>query len=380
MIRRSLLAVLIGSLTCIAPALSQARLDRTVSNAAEVNAAAREATNGGIIRLAAGYYDTLDLSRLHPSAPLQIVAANVAEPPRFNRLAVNDSENLVFEHLLFTPRPSLVGAFGFVAEIKRSSRISLRYLTFQGSEDAQAARARGISVTDSSQVNLTDSTLTDLDRAGVFSRSQDVAVEHNHVKAMTVDGFNFAEVENIQIVGNHFESFRTGKEHPDFIQFWTNKTTKPSRNILIAENLLARGDGNIVQGILMGNEFKIRYEKVTIRDNVVFQESPHGISLYMADNVVVENNVVLAVPTSKYKVALRLVDSTGVVRNNVSTALDLRTFTGIQQANGTVSLSDTRRLAEAEMAMGAALKDKNGGPFTLAGKPVSAALRRVGPR
>lgn len=380
MIRRSFLAVLIGSAASAAPALAQSRVERTASTAAEVTAAARQATNGGVIKLAPGFYDALDLSRLHPASPLRIVAADSAEPPRLGRLTVDRSENLALEHLTFTPRPGPAATYGFAAEIKRSSNVSLRHLTFQGSPEAQDARARGLSVIDSSQVILADSTFIELDRAGVFSRSQELTLEHNHVKGMRVDGFNFAEVQNVRIVGNHFESFHTGKEHPDFIQFWTNRTTKPSRDILIAENLLARGDGNIVQGILMGNEFKIRYENVTIRDNVVFQEAPHGIALYMADNVVIENNVVLAVQSSKYQVALRLVDSTGIARSNIAAAFDLRTFSGIQQANRIVPLSDRARLAEAEKAMETALKNKSGGPFELAGQPVAAALRRVGPR
>ena len=121
---------------------------------------------------------------------------------------------------------------------------------------------------------------------------------------MRSDGFNFADVDNVLIEGNHFESFigsLDSSDHRDFIQFWTTSTTSPSTNVVIRENLLDVGDGDWTQSIFIRNELvdqghagqEFFYSNFLIEDNIIRNTHQHGITVGEVDGLVIRNNTVM---------------------------------------------------------------------------------------
>jgi hypothetical protein len=92
---------------------------------------------------------------------------------------------------------------------------------------------------------------------------------------------------------------------------------------------------------------------VTVRDNVIIQRSPHGISLYNVIGATVERNLAVAAPISKYKVAIRMIGvSDGKVSNNISNAYGFEAVRNVtREGNSEINFNDKRALANTVQAI-----------------------------
>ena len=156
----------------------------------------------------------------------------------------------------------------------------------------------------SSGITIESSEFRGFARGVIVSDSVDIVLRGNDIHAMRVDGMDFAQVERVRIIKNHIHDFQRAPnagDHADMIQFWTAGTHRPSRDILIADNILNSGMGLFTQSILMRNEVVDRgqagdemfYDTVTIRDNVIINAHLHGITLGQADHVSITNNTLI---------------------------------------------------------------------------------------
>ena len=138
----------------------------------------------------------------------------------------------------------------------------------------------------------------------VVNDSQNVTVQDNDIHGMRSDGLNFAQVTDAAILRNQIHDFRTADstgDHADMIQFWTNGTSAPTRNVTIADNVLNAGAGRYTQSIFMRNDLVDRglagpemfYRNITITGNVIINAHRHGITIGEADGLRIANNTVV---------------------------------------------------------------------------------------
>lgn len=289
----------------------------SVSDAAGLRAALQDAQAGDQISLAGGDYGKL---LLKPSATLDvdfpegvvIKSADPEDPAVFTGLDLRDVSNLRFEGVTFDYQytagdPVWLRPF----HMQDSHNIEIANATFVGDFPEGVSEAAdgygtgvGLSVRDSSDITLSDSTLTGFHRGVVVSGSEDVTLSGNELTDMRSDGINAAAVTGLVIVDNHIHDFRTSpmsNDHPDMIQIWTNGTTTPSTDIVIDGNLLDIGQGDPVQSIFIRNDVVDRglagaemfYQRITITDNVIVNGQTHGITVGETDGLTIANNTVV---------------------------------------------------------------------------------------
>ncbi len=289
----------------------------TVSDAAGLRAALQDAQSGDEISLTGGDYGKL---LLKPSASLDVdfpegVVIKSADPDDqavFTGLDLRGVSNLRFESVTFDYQyaagdPVWLRPF----QVQDSSNVQIVDAAFVGdfpegvSEDVDGfGTGVGLSVRDSSDITIADSTLTGFHRGVIVSGSEDVTLSGNELWDMRSDGINAAGVTGLVIVDNHIHDFRvspTSTDHPDMIQIWTNGTTSPSTDIVIDGNLLDIGQGDPVQSIFIRNDVVDRglagaemfYQRVTITDNVIVNGQTHGITVGETDGLMIANNTVV---------------------------------------------------------------------------------------
>jgi Right handed beta helix region len=274
--------------------------------------AALNAGKGKRVGLGSGDYGDLNLSKLPPD--MWIGAADASSRPRMSAVSVTDTERLTLENLVVEPSQPPSSRYQSIINIERSQGLRVIGLNVNGWIAPAVAELRGLSIQDSANVTVADCSFTGLHRAIVALRTKGLVFEHNAVNEMSSDGYNLAEVQDVVIVRNSFGAFKTTPEsHADYVQFWSDGTEQPSRNITIAENVMLKRGGDDVQGIFLQFEPRLPAENIVVRDNIIVQGSPHGISLYNVNGAQLERNLVLSVAEANYKVAIRVIESSNVM-------------------------------------------------------------------
>ena len=251
------LTLLLGlSLGVLSTGLNAETTTLQATSGAALQDAMSTAAPGTVIVLAAGDYGTLDLGGLvmPPDQPLVLRGPEGGGEARITGLLLQGVENLVFENIVFdysfTPGdPPHLRPF----QINESQGITIRRSVFDGDvargvapESDGFGTGFGLSMRGSSKVTLEQSEIRGFFRGLVISESTDVLVRDNDLHDIRMDGMNFAQVQRVTIENNHIHDFRRSlqsRDHADMIQFWTNGTTAPSHDIVIANNVLNSGGG-----------------------------------------------------------------------------------------------------------------------------------------
>lgn len=293
-----------------------------VASAEALSAALTKATAGTVLQLAGGDYGALVLKDVSggEGAPITLRAADPAAAVTFTTMDLSGVKHMVLDGLTFDYR--------FAPEDKSNLRpfqisggqdVTIQNSLFDGDmavgvsdEDDGFPTGFGLSVRDMTGVVLQGNEIRNFYRGLVVRDSADVVVKANDIHGIRMDGSNFAQVENILIAGNHIHDFNRVLEsgdHSDMIQFWTNGTSKPSRNITIRDNILNSGKGWFTQSIFMRNDLVDRglagaemfYSNVTIENNVIINAHLHGITLGETAGLVIRNNTVIRNAASQGK-------------------------------------------------------------------------------
>ena len=162
----------------------------------------------------------------------------------------------------------------------------------------------GIGLRETQRVEITGNRLRDHGLGFVAATSSDVRFEGNSI-AFVREGSNWTGVRNATIRCNRFShvfpNWLRG-EHPDVIQAWPGKNGG-SHDMLIEGNFLLLGGPRAVQGIFIQGEQRPvptmeagMMRNITVRDNVYYGSSRHGITIGGVSNVLIENNTVLPSP------------------------------------------------------------------------------------
>ncbi|KFE33570.1 right-handed parallel beta-helix repeat-containing protein [Thioclava atlantica] len=271
---------------------------------------------GDVVDLAPGRYPELVLNKVAGAqgAPITIRSAEPGHPAQIARMDLREVSHLVLDRLIFDYRHSQ----GDAANLRPFQVFTTRDLTIRDSlfdgdlappdpaltELGPLPTAFGLAVRASTGITIEDNEFRLFYRGAIVTDCTDVVLRGNDIHDMRMDGLNFAQVERVRIEKNHIHDFRRALgsgDHADMIQFWTARTERPTRDVVIAENVLNSGFGGFTQSIFIRNEMVDRgeagremyYRNLDIRDNVIVNAHLHGISVGETDGLRIENNTLI---------------------------------------------------------------------------------------
>jgi uncharacterized coiled-coil protein SlyX len=268
---RHLLAALAVACNLLLPVLPASAAVITVDPSTYVAAPFLQA--GDELRLAPGTYagfTTKNVKVWDRARPIVVTSADPARPAVLTDFILREAQGLVFRDVALNTTKTETRTYGFI--VGDSKTVGFERVKVHGSLDGNPANDPiGLQLRTVEDVWVRDSEFTELNRGLNIGGATKVRVSGNLFHQLRSDGVDFAQVSDVQVVGNRFRNiYRDPLDHPDAIQFWTSGTTGAgSSDVLIAQNIIERGDGGPIQGIFIRDEAALRYERFTIADNLV---------------------------------------------------------------------------------------------------------------
>jgi hypothetical protein len=300
---------------------SEAGSPTTVAGTPALFAALDGARPGETIKLAAGAYPQVAISRANFTGAVTIMSADPAHPAMIIGLKVVNSSGLNFRDLEFTTVGS--GDSYAAIRVQTSQNISFSNVDIHGDPNAgPGSQLNGVYVSGSSNISITSSTIHHL-RAGLVENKDDhLVVSNNAFHDLSKGGVEMGQSSDVTISNNNFTNFQTAPGvHGDAIQIYTAGTTAVAHDIVITGNLFDRGSGVPTQGIWMRDELNdLPFNNVTIDDNAMIGGDWNAVAITHATGIVkVERNVtaswagadVVAGRTTNFKAWIRLGDLSG---------------------------------------------------------------------
>jgi hypothetical protein len=256
---------------------------------------------GSTIRLAAGEYPQLVIKRQVDGAPIRITGPRGA---RINQLLFSKAGGWRVDGL------TLVGGIGkaMPLDIALSNNIMLSGVSLTGSTpdpDPRWEESNGMVIRASENIVLALSEVTHVKQIASIRDSWGVVIEGNRFTNAR-EGLMVRATHGLVIRHNLFLGWAPRyeiREHPDMIQFFTQQVPTGSTQVLIEGNYLSSGLERAIQGIFIRAEaYEAKREPLgyhrdfTIRHNVYYGASRHGISVSSVRGVVVENNTIIGSP------------------------------------------------------------------------------------
>ena len=354
----------------------------TVGSVEEFGQALAGGGQAGTIALKPGIYDELAIRSASAEPAIGIVAADPSNRPIVRRLTISGSRNVTLEGLRFLG----VGretAETFLAEIRQSQNIRILKSEFGAPQGPMANATSAIRAIDVTTLQIADNVIDDLRRGVVLDRARGAVIAHNLFLRLDIDGVAIAQSDGVTLDSNRFDAFRpetVGSRH--FVQMSTRQTSTPSQNIQITRNVMLQSEGEGISGVFLGNEDKRPYENIEVSKNIIVSGSPHGITLDLANNSSITDNMVLSAVQSVYKSAIRLQNArNSEVSRNLAVAYGYSGSQGIvSRRNVTMPTQNnlTRRRALDRTLEG--LKQSSGAYPVQAGHAVLPEHRAAGPR
>jgi hypothetical protein len=275
-------------------------LQLEVQSSSELSAALKNAHSGDTIVLAAGNYSAVSLKDLHfLGEGVTITSADLSAPATLTDLTVTNSNGLFFNHLEFAVDPGKPkDSFKVVA----SQDVHFDSINWHGTlDDTPTSDQSGFLIRLSSNVSVTNSEFQQLSNGISYVESDHVTISGNNFHDIRTDGVHGGGTSFLTITSNLFTDFRpVGTYHPDAIQIWTTGTTNLTHDVLIADNLIIRGSGGIVQGIFLGdNTDHMPLTHVVITGNAVIGGMYNGIAVTGANDLQISGNQVIAFADQK---------------------------------------------------------------------------------
>jgi len=310
----------------------------TVNNAAALTAALKAATAGDTLLLAPGTY-AVSISGV-AAAGVTIASANLADRAVVTALDIRGSSGLTFSDLEFVA-PAAAGDNAF--RVLNSQDIAFRRLDVHGSLDGDPQNdVAAFLLRSSSNVSIRESEFHELSRAVSHMGVDHLTVSGNLFHDLRSDGVLGGGSNFVTITNNRFQDFFPVKgDHADAVQFWTRNTTANVHDILVADNVVNRGAGAVMQGVFMGGEADgVFYERVVIEGNVISGGMYHGITVGAALDVTIRGNVVQGYSDMKSWIRLDKVDGATVANNFANVFTIAATSKNVVQLdNKTVALA-----------------------------------------
>ena len=290
----------------------------TVRNAAELTTAFKGAVSATTILLAPGDYGDVLLRTSNNLGLVTIKSLNTASEARFETLkmiGVNkvQIENVEIAHTLmegerlFVPAVSVLGSSN-VTFIGIDLHGSLNGTTFDD--------GNGMTIIASKNINILDSTFTELNVGLSINNSSGIVVAGNTGTMMRSFMVGVA-VKNALFELNYLHDLMpnyAAGDHPDFFQIATGGTADPSTNLTFRSNVMIESPGDYIGGFYIQSErFQegVRHSNVTVENNYFLGNYRHAVSFTGASNIVVKNNTILNTDGTAPTAAISLKDVHG---------------------------------------------------------------------
>jgi hypothetical protein len=282
-----------------------------VTNAAAFSAALKTVHAGDSILLAAGTYG-LDVANFNV-AGVTVASASATSPATIQHLSVSGSSGLTFKNLNF----STVGwADWYPYRISHSSNIQFQNLNVFGStKHDPTVDKMSFLVRSSSNVSITNSNFHDLAEGITHLDSTGLLFSGDTFSKIEIHGIQGAGSSNVTIKNNTFTDFwPLNGDHPDAIIFWTDTAVPHTQNINISDNLITRGSGGAIQGIMLARSAGSGdFLNVSISNNVIVGTMWNGVIVDHINGGSISNNYVTGL--SDMQSWIRVVNSAGVSLN-----------------------------------------------------------------
>jgi parallel beta-helix repeat protein len=280
----------------------------TVTNSDALWSALTTAHNGDTILLAPGSYAPITLQNFNFSGTVTVQSADSSNLAVLNGLKVINSSGLTFNNFDMP----IADANGTGAYVLGSQNITLSGLQVHGTTPGLYA-GLGAMVRDSSGVTITASDFTQIGSGIAYLNSDDVTLTNNNIHNIQTDGM-VGSSTHMLIQGNTFSTFHPAVgDHPDAIQFFGAADGTPSSDIVISDNVIVRGAGDVYQGI-----FTEATNNITITGNAMTGTMYNGISVYGADNALIQDNFVQGYTDMGTRIIVRGQSSNVTVVHNVT--------------------------------------------------------------
>ena len=256
---------------------------------------------GSTIRLAAGEYPQLVIKRAVDGAPIRITGPREA---RINQLLFMKASGWRVEGV------TLVGGIGkaMPLDVAASTNIMFTGVKLTGSTPDPGPRweeSNGMVIRNSENIVFALGEGTHVKQIASIRDSWGVVIEGNRF-TNSREGLMVRATHGLVIRHNLFLGWEPRfeiREHPDMIQFFTQHVPTGSTMVTIEGNYLSAGQDRAVQAIFVRAEAyeagraPLGYHRdFTIRHNVYYGSSRHGITLGNIRGVVVENNTIIGSP------------------------------------------------------------------------------------
>lgn len=297
--------------------------DIQINGSAALAAALANARGGETFVLAAGDYGDLSLYAKNFASNITIKSASSSSPAHFNSVSVLSSSNVTFQGLdIGHALSSSEAEYTPMARVSDARNVVFDSVKIHGSLDNNPANdGRGLQVTGSSGITVTNSEFTDLANGMIFDSSSGVTVRNNNIHVMRSDGMDFASTSQVMIDGNTFRDFHPAAgDHPDAMQFWNKNGSTNVRDVTIINNVVLAGTSSGSQGVFMSDNGGYAYQNVLIQNNLIFTGGQwNGIMVAGAEGIKVIGNTVLSPSNDSLMAWIRMEDVTnGLVQNNVT--------------------------------------------------------------
>lgn len=292
----------------------------SVSSTDELRSALQTATDGDVIELAPGTYDRLEIGRrdgIGFDTPVTIRSADPDVPAVLTGMSLGGVQGLTFEGITFdytyTQGDHWLHTSPFA--VRNSADITIRDSHFDGDRAIGAdpdtvngtpgyGNGRGLHVRNVDGLTLENNEFEGFARGLQISQIRDGIISGNEFHSQRMDHLNVAEAKNLLIEQNYMHDFDAppdASDHRDMIQFWTDNTKTQTENIIIRDNVMVLGEGDLsTQSIFMSNRAvtedgmaDMEYKNVQITGNVIVNGHKHGIKGGPYDGLLVANNTIL---------------------------------------------------------------------------------------
>lgn len=297
--RRTAFALACVSLWVYAAAVARAET-YDVRSPADLAAVLDQAAGGDVVRLAGGAYGAMSMRNRYFEPALSIIAEDSNARPTFTSIRIDQVAGLHLENLDVRYGATAAPLTDFAVTVTGGGDLELTGMWIEGAADSDPANdPKGFIARDCDGVTVRGSTFTDLYNGAAIFDCSNAAIVDSIFTRLTVDGVTGRGLVRGHIEGNLFIDFASDLStgaHPDAIQLWNDHATRENRDIVIARNVILRGDGGPAQGIFIkGKDANLPSRNILIEHNVVQQSMAQGIFLENVDGAVVRYNTVAPV-------------------------------------------------------------------------------------
>ncbi len=278
------------------------------------------AQSGQTILLASGAYGPLTLNSRKFAGVGLVIQAQPGAKPVFTAINIGGSEGVTVKNVEVDIQGERIGI-----NVNGSHRINLVGLKVHSPPDKVL---NGMLLRNATDVTVSDSDLSNLETGINVVDDDRVQILRNTFHEIQSDAIRGAS-SHVDVIGNRSTNFHPQPgDHPDFIQFWSDKDVGLSTGNRVMDNVYQRGDGVGVQGVFIEDN-----KDIMISGNALLGAMYNAISLSRVQGALVENNFIQSYPDMDVHIIARGASSDVTVRNNITPAVVNYTEGGKPNAN-----------------------------------------------